>query len=42
MNILVPASDGCEEIETISIIDVLRRAEANVTFASIKPVTVLY
>ncbi len=32
---LVPLADGCEEIETVSIIDVLRRAGALVTVASI-------
>ncbi|CAD8066559.1 unnamed protein product [Paramecium sonneborni] len=36
--VLVPVSDGCEEIETVAIIDILRRANIDVTFASIKPV----
>ncbi|KAM3126812.1 hypothetical protein pb186bvf_021086 [Paramecium bursaria] len=38
-SVLVPVSDGCEEIETVAIIDVLRRAGIEVTFASIKPIT---
>ena len=33
--VLVPVGDGCEEIETVSIVDVLRRAGADVTLASI-------
>jgi 4-methyl-5(b-hydroxyethyl)-thiazole monophosphate biosynthesis len=33
--ILVPIADGCEEIETVCIIDVLRRAGASVTVASV-------
>ncbi len=33
--ILVPISDGCEEIEAACIIDVLRRADADVTVASV-------
>lgn len=36
--VLVPVGDGCEEIETVSIVDVLRRAGATVTFASINKV----
>lgn len=32
---MVPASDGCEEIETVAIIDILRRAGAIVDFVSI-------
>ena len=34
-NVLVPISDGCEEIEAVCIIDVLRRAGALVTVASV-------
>ncbi|NOR64658.1 MAG: DJ-1 family protein, partial [Candidatus Scalindua sp.] len=34
-NVLVPISDGCEEIEAACIIDVLRRADADVTVASV-------
>ena len=33
--VLVPVADGCEEIETVCIIDVLRRASAEVTVASV-------
>ena len=33
--VLVPIADGIEEIETMSIVDVLRRADAKVTLASI-------
>lgn len=34
-NVLVPVADGSEELETICLIDVLRRAGANTTLASI-------
>jgi 4-methyl-5(b-hydroxyethyl)-thiazole monophosphate biosynthesis len=34
-NIRVPISDGCEEVEAACIIDVLRRADADVTVASV-------
>ena len=37
--ILVPIADGVEDIETVTIIDVLRRANAKVIVASIKPNT---
>ena len=33
--VLVPIADGCEEIETACIVDILRRAEADVTIASV-------
>lgn len=33
--VLVPVADGAEEIETMTIIDVLRRAEARVTIAGV-------
>lgn len=33
--VLVPIADGCEEIETACIVDVLRRADADVTIASV-------
>lgn len=34
-SVLVPAADGAEEIETVSIVDILRRAELNVVLASV-------
>lgn len=34
--VLVPLADGCEEIEAISVIDVLRRAEFNVVTAGLR------
>ena len=34
-NVLVPVADGSEELETICIVDVLRRAGANTTLASV-------
>lgn len=37
-SVLVPVGDGCEEIETVAIIDVLKRAGIDVTFASINPI----
>lgn len=35
--VLVPVADGTEELEAVAIIDVLRRAEAAVTVASVMP-----
>ena len=34
-NVLVPIADGTEELEAVAIIDVLRRADAAVTVASV-------
>lgn len=36
-NVLVPISNGCEELEAVTIINVLRRADAKVTVASVAP-----
>ncbi len=36
MRVLVPVANGVEDIETVTIIDVLRRAQAEVTVASIE------
>lgn len=35
--VLVPIADGSEEIEVVTLVDVLRRAEADVTLASVMP-----
>ncbi|WP_237067767.1 DJ-1 family glyoxalase III [Microbulbifer guangxiensis] len=35
--VLVPVADGSEEIEMVTIVDVLRRAGAEVTLASVMP-----
>ncbi|QBG47962.1 DJ-1/PfpI family protein [Verrucomicrobia bacterium S94] len=40
MNVLVPVANGSEEMEAVIIIDTLRRAEFNVTVASLTPGTV--
>ena len=39
--VLVPIANGSEEIEAVSIVDVLRRAGADVTVASVEPMTLL-
>lgn len=33
--ILVPIAEGSDEIETIAVVDILRRAKANVVIASV-------
>lgn len=37
IRVLVPVADGSEDIETVAIIDVLRRAQFDVTVASVMP-----
>ena len=37
VKVLVPVAEGSEEIETVTIVDVLRRAEASVVLASAMP-----
>lgn len=37
VRVLVPVADGSEDIETVAIIDVLRRAQFDVTVASVMP-----
>lgn len=41
MNVLVPIANGSEEMEAVIIIDTLRRAEFNVTVASLTPGTIV-
>ncbi len=40
-NVLVPVADGSEELETVCIVDVLRRAGANAVLASIGKLEVI-
>ena len=39
-NVLVPLADGCEELEAVTVIDLLRRAEIEVTTAALDGETV--
>ena len=39
-SVLVPVADGSEELETVAIVDVLRRAGAKVTLAAVKEPTI--
>jgi 4-methyl-5(b-hydroxyethyl)-thiazole monophosphate biosynthesis len=41
IKVLVPIADGTEEIEAVTIIDVLRRAEADVTVASVNDLQII-
>jgi protein deglycase len=38
--VLVPVADGSEELETVAIVDVLRRAGAQVVIAAVKDMTI--
>ena len=40
IKVLVPIAHGIEEIETACIVDILRRAEANVTVASVADIQI--
>jgi 4-methyl-5(b-hydroxyethyl)-thiazole monophosphate biosynthesis len=35
--VLIPISDGCEDLETVTLVDVLRRAGAEVTMPVLIP-----
>ena len=35
MKVIIPVSNNFEEIETVALVDILRRAQLNVTLASI-------
>lgn len=39
-NVLVPIADGSEELELIAVVDILRRAGATVTIASVGPLQI--
>jgi 4-methyl-5(b-hydroxyethyl)-thiazole monophosphate biosynthesis len=39
--VLVPVADGTEDLEAVGIIDILRRAEAEVTVASVGPLQIV-
>lgn len=36
LQVLIPVANGSEEIEVVTIIDILRRAKANVVLASVE------
>lgn len=36
LQVLVPVANGSEEIEVVTIVDILRRAKANVVVASVE------
>ena len=40
MKVLIPISNGVEDIETVTLIDVLRRAEIKVTVSSVQEMTI--
>lgn len=39
-DVLVPLADGCEELEAVTVIDLLRRAKVNVVTASLANTTI--
>lgn len=36
MQVLIPIANGCEEIEVVTIVDILRRAKVDVVIASVE------